>query len=300
MLKIAWNPIYNHPVPDGHRFPMEKYELLPEQLLYEGTIEKSNLFDPIPASYEDILAVHTPGYWDKLRMCKLTHREQLTSGFIVDDKLVEREIKIAGGTIQAAQYAFNHGIAMNVAGGTHHAYADRAEGFCLLNDLALAARWIQKTEMAEKVLILDLDVHQGNGTACIFQDDDSVFTLSFHGKNNYPLRKEASDLDIAFEDATNDIEYLETLDNHLSDVLKEFKPEFVLYQCGVDPLETDKLGKLSLTIDGIRERDEIVLKTCKTNRLPIVCTMGGGYSEDINVILEAHANTFRLAQEIFF
>jgi len=300
MLKIAWNAYYCHSLPAGHRFPMDKYNLLPEQLLYEGTISNDNLFSPDPASEELVLLTHERAYLRKLRDGKLSRAEERRTGFPYSKQLVDREMIITGGTIQAAQYAREYGISLNVAGGTHHAYADRGEGFCLLNDFAVAANYLIEHDRVNKILIIDLDVHQGNGTACLFQDNSSVFTFSMHGEKNYPLKKERSDLDIALPDGTEDKVYLRTLEETLPRLMKDVEPEFVFYLAGVDILESDKLGRLSVSIAGCRRRDELVLRTCQDNGIPVAISMGGGYSPDIKVIIEAHANTFRLAQELYF
>lgn len=299
MLKIAYHPIYKHPLPEGHRFPMEKYELLPQQLLHEGTCTEANFFTPAPAGMEHILAAHDPEYYRNLINLDIDPRAVRKTGFPLSEALVEREIKIAGGTIQAAEYALEHGVAMNIAGGTHHAYSDRGEAFCLLNDQAIAARYLQKKKLAEKILIVDLDVHQGNGTAAIFQDDDSVFTFSMHGKNNYPFKKETSDLDIPLPDGTGDKEYLEILKNTLPNLIKDQQPDFIFYLSGVDIVASDKLGKLGCSVEGSKERDRFVLQTCHDLKIPVEVSMGGGYSPDIKTIIEAHANTYRLAQEIW-
>jgi len=207
---------------------------------------------------------------------------------------------IADGTMKASEFALKNGITMNIAGGTHHAFSNRGEAFCMLNDQAIGAKYLQNKGLAKKILIVDLDVHQGNGTAEIFQNDASVFTFSMHGKSNYPFQKEKSDLDIALDNGAKDNEYLSILKETLPKLIDQEKPDFIYYLCGVDVIETDKLGKLSLTIDGCKKRDEFVLKTCFKNQIPVMCSMGGGYSPDINTIINAHANTFRLAQEIYF
>jgi acetoin utilization deacetylase AcuC-like enzyme len=213
---------------------------------------------------------------------------------------VEREVIIADGTIKASEYALAHGIAMNIAGGTHHAYTNRGEAFCLLNDQAIGARYLQHKGLAKKILIVDLDVHQGNGTAEIFQNDTSVFTFSMHGKSNYPFKKEKSDLDIALDNNTSDASYLEVLKDTLPKLIDQEQPDFIYYLCGVDVIATDKLGKLGLSVEGCKERDRFVLEQCKANSIPVMCSMGGGYSADIKIIVDAHANTFRLAQDLFF
>lgn len=299
-LKVAWNDVYRHPLPDNHRFPMLKYELIPEQLTYEGTLDNSNFFSPSPVSEELILKVHDAHYWTNLKTLNLSRREIRTTGFPHSKELIEREITIMGGTVECAYHAIENGISMNIAGGTHHAFTNRGEGFCLLNDQALAAVDLLDKKAANRILIVDLDVHQGNGTAEIFKSNDAVFTFSMHGANNYPIRKESSDLDIPLDDGITDDAYLELLVTHLELVTQEFQPDFIFYQCGVDILETDKLGRLGVSVAGCKKRDEIVLKKALELEAPVVCSMGGGYSEDIKVIVEAHANTFRLAQDLFF
>ncbi|WP_431108380.1 histone deacetylase family protein [Winogradskyella poriferorum] len=300
MLKIAYHPIYKHPLPVGHRFPMEKYELLPQQLLHEGTCTNDNFFDPEKPNDKYIVAVHDPEYYYELVNLTLDQRAARKIGFPLSRVLVEREVIIADGTIKASEYALKYGIAMNIAGGTHHAYTNRGEAFCLLNDQAIGARYLQNKRLANKVLIVDLDVHQGNGTAEIFQNDDTVFTFSMHGKSNYPFKKELSDLDIALDNDTNDDMYLNILKDTLPKLIDEQQPDFIYYLCGVDVISSDKLGKLGMTIEGCKARDRFVLQTCKNLKIPVMCSMGGGYSADIKIIVDAHANTFRLAQEIFF
>lgn len=300
MLRISWSPKYCHPLPADHRFPMEKYELLPQQLKYEGTVEEGNFFRPNPVTEDLILEAHDSDYWNRLNNLQLTRSEERATGFPLSRALVDREVVIAGGSVEAVEYALKHKIAMNIAGGTHHAYSNRGEGFCLLNDQAIAARYLQKKGLAQKILIIDLDVHQGNGTAEIFEGDPSVFTFSMHGAKNYPHRKEKSDLDVGLEDGTSDKEYLKILKISLDHILKRFEPDFIMYQSGVDVLESDKLGRLSLTMEGIKKRDRIVLSLSHELAVPMICSMGGGYSEKISQIIEAHSQVYRLAQEIFF
>ena len=300
MLKIAYHPIYKHPLPKGHRFPMEKYDLLPEQLLHEGTCDSDNFFEPELPNDKYLVAVHEPEYFYDLLNITLDQRAARKIGFPLSEVLVERERIIADGTIKASLYALEHGIAMNIAGGTHHAYTNRGEAFCMLNDQAIGARYLQKKGLVKKVLIVDLDVHQGNGTAEIFQNDSSVFTFSMHGARNYPFKKEKSDLDIALKNDTTDEDYLAILKDILPKLIEEQQPDFIYYLCGVDIIATDKLGKLGMSIAGCKERDRFVLQLCKDNNIPMMCSMGGGYSEDIRIIVDAHANTFRLAQELFF
>jgi acetoin utilization deacetylase AcuC-like enzyme len=300
MLKIAWNERYVLPLPPGHRFPMSKYELLPQQLLYEGTISESNLFSPEQPDIRDILATHTPEYWEKLRNLSLSPQEIRRTGFPLSQDLIDREVLIMNGTIECTRFALQFGVSMNIAGGTHHAFTNRGEGFCLLNDQAIAANYLLNEGLAKKILIVDLDVHQGNGTAEIFRNESRVFTFSMHGANNYPLIKENSDLDIGLPDGVSDDFYLSTLDTNLKHLIDFLEPDFIFYQCGVDILKTDKLGKLSVSRVGCKQRDRLVLSLAKLNRIPVVASMGGGYSPDFRDIIEAHANTYRLAQDIFF
>ena len=233
MLKIAWDTNYNHDLPPKHRFPMEKYDLIPEQLQHEGTIKAENLFTPRILTENEITAVHTNDYWYRLKNLQLDRRQERATGFPLTGGLVHREIIINGGTIQAAEYALKHGVAMNIAGGTHHAFTDRGEGFCLLNDIAIAARYLLDNQLVQQVLVVDLDVHQGNGTAEIFEHDDRVFTFSIHGANNYPLRKETSNRDIPLPDKTDDGTYLRLLDWHLKELVNTVMPDFIFFQSGL-------------------------------------------------------------------
>lgn len=300
MLKIAFSSLYSHPLPSGHRFPMEKYELLPEQLLYEGTVRDENFFVPGMIDEHWILNTHEKEYLEKLKTLQLNKSEIRATGFPLSQILVEREINILSGSVEAALFAGKFGIAINIAGGTHHAFADRGEGFCLLNDLAITANYLLENQLAQKVLVIDLDVHQGNGTAAILGKRQNVFTFSMHGEKNYPHRKEQSHLDCGLPDKTGDNEYLSKLRVCLDQILGQFEPDFILYQCGVDVLESDQLGRLSMTIEGIKERDKTVLNLAKSLKIPIMCCMGGGYSKRVSLIVEAHAQVFRLAQEMYF
>jgi len=298
MVKIAWHHLFAHPLPEGHRFPMIKYELIPEQLLYEGVISASNLFAPERVSEAAILLSHDQGYWEQLRDLSLPAREQRRIGFPLNAQLLEREMRIAQGTIDGAVYAKTNGIAFNVAGGTHHAGSNWGEGFCLLNDQAIAANYLLNTGLASRILIIDLDVHQGNGTAEIFYNEARVFTFSMHGDKNFPFRKETSDLDIPLDDGITDEQFLQQLEKTLP-LLLAHQPDFVFYLSGVDVLESDKLGKLALSKEGCKERDRKVLQFCKDHNLPVQVSMGGGYSPNIKDIVEAHCNTFKIGLDIF-
>ncbi len=299
MLKIAYHPIYKHPLPEGHRFPMLKYELLPQQLLHEGTCKPENFFEPEIPNDKYIVAVHDPEYFYDLLNIKISPREARKIGFPLSEELVERERIIADGTLKGCHYALENGIAMNIAGGTHHAYSNRGEAFCMLNDQAIGARYLINEGLAKKVLILDLDVHQGNGTAEIFQDDPNVFTCSVHGSKNYPFKKEVSDMDIALSPGTGDTEYLKILEGLLDQLIKDVDPDFIFYLCGVDILASDKLGTLSMSLEGCRKRDQLVLEMCRNLDIPVQCSMGGGYSPDIKTIVKAHAQTFQIARELY-
>lgn len=300
MLPIAFHPIYKHPLPEGHRFPMLKYELLPQQLVHEGTITQSAFYAPNMPDMQYILGIHQKEYVDDLLNLTLDARAARKIGFPLSAELVERELRIAQGTIWGCEQALQKGIAFNIAGGTHHAYSTHGEAFCLLNDQATAAHYLLQNKKAKRILIVDLDVHQGNGTAEIFANNDPVFTFSMHGKTNYPFKKETSDLDIALADNTGDDEYLTILKETLPKLIDNHKPDFIFYLSGVDILASDKLGKLGCSIEGCKERDTFVLNLCQKLGIPLQCSMGGGYSPDIKIIIEAHANTYRVAKEVYF
>jgi acetoin utilization deacetylase AcuC-like enzyme len=298
-IYIAFDPIYAHPLPEGHRFPMLKYELIPEQLIYEGIITADNLFRPKRCPDEIVLLTHTKEYLDKLHQQTLSAKEQRHIGFPQSPQLTLRELIITQGSVDCCHHALDNGVALNVAGGTHHAFADRGEGFCLLNDFAVAANYLLHKKLAQKILIIDLDVHQGNGTAKIFEHNPQVFTFSMHGKHNYPFRKEKSSLDVELEDGTEDRAYLSLLMDILPELLTNHQPDFAFFLSGVDILATDKFGKLKLTLNGCKERDEFVFNLLKKSSIPCVVAMGGGYSADIKIITEAHCNTFRAAKDIY-
>lgn len=280
---------------------MEKYELVPQQLLYEGTVDQTNFFSPKVVAIEHVLKVHSKAYVNDLLNQTLDPRGARKIGFPMSPELVERELRLIQGTIQNCHYALEYGISMNIAGGTHHAYSDHGEGFCLLNDQAVAAKYLlDHVPEINKILIVDLDVHQGNGTAEIFKNESQVFTFSMHGASNYPFKKEKSDLDIALPDGTADGEYLEILYNILPKLIDDEQPDFIFYLSGVDVLNTDKLGRMSLSIDGCKQRDRFVLQTCRDLQIPMQVSLGGGYSPEIRIIVDAHANTFRTAKELYF
>ena len=279
---------------------MIKYELIPEQLIRENTCSDKNFFKPEMIDEKIVLKTHQLQYFDRLKKQKLSSKEIREIGFPLSKDLYIREMTISKGTIDCVNFSIDNGISMNIAGGTHHAFYDRGEAFCMLNDQAIAANYILDNGLAKKILIIDLDVHQGNGTASIFKNNNSVFTLSFHGKNNYPFRKEKSDLDIELDDNTDDEIYLNLLKETIPEILDKTEPDFIFYLSGVDVLKNDKLGRLSMSIEGCKERDKYIIETCYNNSIPIQVSMGGGYSSILKDIIEAHSNTFRLAQEIYF
>jgi acetoin utilization deacetylase AcuC-like enzyme len=298
-MKIAFDPIYAHPLPEGHRFPMLKYELIPEQLLHEGTITADELFAPSVCPDEIVLITHDAEYFTRLKEQRLSEREQRHIGFPQSPQLTQRELIITQGTIDCCNYAMRDGVALNVAGGTHHAFRDRGEGFCLLNDFAVAANYLLHKGDVKKIVIIDLDVHQGNGTASLFANEPRVFTFSMHGAHNYPFHKEQSDLDIPLPDGIRDEAYLRLLTVNLEQILQNHQPDFAFYLSGVDILETDKFGKLKITTEGCKQRDEIVFTMLKERNIPCVVSMGGGYSPDVRHIVDAHCNTYRAAKRIF-
>ncbi|MBY0494808.1 MAG: histone deacetylase [Cyanobacteria bacterium] len=287
------------PLPEGHKFPMAKYSRLRERILAEGVIAPEDLIEAPLAALEDLLLVHEPGYVHAVTTGTVPHDIQRRIGFPWSPEMVERSRRSVGATIAAARAALDDGAAANLAGGTHHAFADRGEGFCVFNDVAVAARVLQRDHHASRIAIVDLDVHQGNGTAAIFSGDPSVFTFSMHGEKNFPFKKEVSDLDVPLADGTADDEYLTLLRTHLDDVLNRHQPDFVFYLAGADPFEGDRLGRLTMTIEGLQRRDEIVIEACTKADLPVAISMSGGYASDIDAIVTIHANTIRTACSTF-
>ena len=297
--RLYYSPYYYADIGEGHVFPIRKFELVRDLLLREETLRDEEIFEPEPALIENLLLVHTEDYITRLINGELTAKEVRKLGLRWSQSLVRRSLHAISGTINAARFALESGIASNLAGGTHHAYPDRGEGFCVLNDVAVAIRVLQREKLAERFLIIDCDVHQGNGTAFIFRDSPEVFTFSMHGAKNYPLFKEKSNLDIELADGTGDIEFLETLEQALPRIFLH-NADVIFYLGGADPFEKDKLGRLNLSIEGLKKRDEIVLSFAKEHQTPIVTTMSGGYAVDINDTVEIHANTIRTVKKVFF
>jgi len=286
------------PLPEGHRFPMAKYALLRARVRAE--LPGLSLQEAPAATDGELALAHSPAYIQAVAQGQLSPTQQREIGFPWSPAMVERSRRSAGATVAAARAALTQGLAANLAGGTHHAYADAGGGFCVFNDCAVAARLMQaeqgrRQRRGFKVAIIDLDVHQGNGTARIFANDPSVFTLSIHGEKNFPFRKETSDLDIALPDGTGDALYLEALEQALMGLEARFEPDLVLYLAGADPHEGDRLGRLKLSFDGLEARDRRVLDWCFQKRVPVALCMGGGYGVDLAQTVQVQLNTYRVA-----
>lgn len=296
---VFYSPYYYADIGEGHVFPIRKFELVRDKLIAEGTLLPHEIVEPAPAAKDDLLLVHTDDYITRLIDGELTAKEVRKLGLPWSQSLVRRSMHAISGTINASRRALEDSVSSNLAGGTHHAYPDRGEGFCVLNDAAVAIRVLQRDGLAKRFLIIDCDVHQGNGTAFIFSDSPEVFTFSMHGAKNYPLFKERSTLDIELADETSDAEFLETLSQALPRVITH-DPDLIFYLAGADPYENDKLGHLSLSIDGLRRRDEMVLTFAKSYGVPVVTTLSGGYATDIHDTVEIHCNTIRAVKSVFF
>jgi acetoin utilization deacetylase AcuC-like enzyme len=294
-VKAFYSDRFVLPLPEGHKFPMAKYSGLRERILEENLVTPADLHEAPAAAWEDLRLVHTPAYVEAVAAGTLPREMQRRIGFPWSPEMVERSRRSVGATIAAAHAALDEGVAANLAGGTHHSFADRGEGYCVFNDVAVAARVLQRDGAARRIAIVDLDVHQGNGTASIFAGDESVFTFSMHGEKNFPFRKEIGDLDVPLSDGMTDQDYLGRLHEHLDKVLDHYQPDFVFYLAGADPYEGDRLGRLKLTIEGLRARDEFVFKSCHARRLPVAVTMSGGYATDVSAIVTIHTNTIRAA-----
>lgn len=299
MIHIAWSPDFCHPLPPEHRFPMVKYNLIKDQLIWESVIEEHQLFDPPALALQEAAPPHTKEYLGHLLEGNLSPREQRILGFPLNPALLVRELKICQGTLTCAMSSLSNGVGLNCAGGTHHAFRDRGEGFCLLNDFAVALHILMRNNKIKKALIIDLDVHQGNGSAAIFASEDRVFTFSMHGANNYPFKKECSDLDIELKDGTTDGMYLKLLEESLVRLIDQVKPDLACYQSGVDILTTDKFGKLAITPQGCRTRDDLVFQFLSKKNIPCVVAMGGGYSPEIKDVVNAHCETFKAAMDAY-
>lgn len=297
-MHVSYTPRYYADIGEGHVFPIRKFELVRDRLLAEGTLAPADIVEPQPAAVEDVLLVHTEDYVTRLRAGALTPREIRRLGLPWSKALVRRSFLATGGTLAAARAALRDRIGSNLAGGTHHAFPDHGEGFCVLNDVAVAIRALRRDRLIQRAAVVDCDVHQGNGTAAIFDGDESVFTFSMHGAKNYPLFKTRSSLDVELADGTRDAEYLERLAESLPRVFAH-APDLVFYLGGADPFGGDKLGRLSLTLAGLRERDETVLRACRARGVAVATVMSGGYAADIRDTVEIHCNTIRSARSVF-
>lgn len=295
MIYLTSSEDYIIPLPENHPFPMNKYGLVQEQLFYEGLVLPEQII-PAPLLSEDqALTIHSFEYWKRIRDNCFSEKEIRKIGFPASTALRDRSLSSAGGTLLSARNALQYGIGINLAGGTHHAFKSHGEGYCVLNDIAIAAACLLAENQVRKVLIIDLDVHQGNGTASIFQQDDRVFTFSLHCKDNYPLRKETSDLDVELPAFTGDASYLSILYTLLPDIIHSVKPDIIFYQSGVDVLEDDRLGKFNLTFEGLQMRDRFVFSTAHLSQIPIVSVMGGGYHSSLSMLIVAHTETIKQA-----
>ena len=286
---------YTITLPAGHRFPIEKYALLRDAVVASGLVSADTLHEPARASIDDVRLVHTERYVTALVTGTLGDAEQRRIGLPWSESLVERSLRAVGGTCEAATAALDHGVTMNLAGGTHHAFPDHGEGFCVFNDVAVAIRMLRRDGRIGRAAVIDLDVHQGNGTHAIFAGDETVFTFSMHGGRNFPFHKVPGSLDVELADGTGDDEYLDALASALPRVIAAAAPDLVIYLAGSDPHESDRLGRLRLTFDGLARRDAMVLDACREVGIPVAITIAGGYGRDINDSVAAHLNTVRIA-----
>lgn len=298
--RLFYSPNYYADIGEDHVFPIKKFELARDILVTEGTLLPSEIIEPELAEIEDLRLVHTEDYLTRLINGNLTKSEVRRLGLPWSGSLVRRTLLAVSGTINAAKSALKNGVSSNLAGGTHHAFADRGEGFCVLNDVAVAIRVLQRERQGQRFLIVDCDVHQGNGTAFIFKEEEEIFTFSMHGAKNYPLQKEISNLDIELADGTGDAEYHEILSEAMHREIIQHNPDLIFYLGGADPYEKDKLGRLNLTMDGLQKRDEIVLDFAKSEDIPVVTVMSGGYAKDIKDTVEIHCNTIRAVKKVFY
>ena len=297
-MKLFYTDVFVLPLPAGHRFPMEKYSLLRASLLASGEFGTGDFHLPPAASDEELARAHEPAYIQAVSQGLLPEKAQKAIGFPWSAGMVERSRRSAGATLCACRAAIAEGTAANLAGGTHHAFRDRGEGFCVFNDAAVAARAMQAEGLAKRVLIVDCDVHQGNGTASILRDDNSIFTFSIHGARNFPFDKEQSDLDIELPDGCSDAAYLLRLNEGLDTAFDLSRPDLVIYLAGADPYRDDRLGRLGLTFDGLAERDRCVYARCRAQNTPAAIAMAGGYARQIEDTVQIHSTTIRLAKAV--
>ncbi|WP_298404448.1 histone deacetylase [uncultured Chloroflexus sp.] len=297
-MRVFYSDTFVLPLPPGHRFPMEKYALLRERVLAEGIVSPERLHVPEPARVVELAHAHLPAYIDRVLNGQLSSAELRRIGFPWSPQMVERSRRSVGATIAACRVALREGVGVNLAGGTHHAFADAGAGYCVFNDAAVAARVMQAEGRARRIAIIDCDVHQGDGTAAILAGDPTIFTFSIHGAHNFPFRKQQSDLDIALPDATGDSAYLDALEWGLRQTFATITPDLVIYLAGADPYYDDRLGRLSLTKAGLAERDRLVFAYCRSVGVPVAVTMAGGYARQVSDTVDIHAQTVALAVEI--
>lgn len=294
-MKIFYSDHFVLPLPEGHRFPMIKYSILRERVEASGICRPEEMIVPRPVSDAEILRSHQEGYLRRVVSGTLTEKEMRRIGFPWSQRMVERSRRASGGTLGACLAALEDGFAANLAGGTHHAFADRGEGYCVFNDSAIAARAVQAEGLVERVVVVDTDVHQGNGTAAIVRGDATIYTLSIHGAKNFPFRKEQSDLDLALPDGADDGEFLDALEEGLERALEESRAELAIYLAGADPFEDDRLGRLSVSKEGLAERDRLVLESCRERGIPVAVTMAGGYARNVEDTVEIHLQSIKRA-----
>jgi acetoin utilization deacetylase AcuC-like enzyme len=294
-MKIYYSDHFTLPLPDGHRFPLDKYALLRQRVSQAEFAQDGCMLVPEPATQEQLALAHTPEYIQRVFRGELSEKEVRRIGFPWSPELVERSRRSVGGTIAACRAALQDGISANLAGGTHHAYADHGEGYCVFNDCAVAARVMQAEHRLKRVVILDCDVHQGNGTAAIFSNDPSVYTFSIHAAKNFPFHKEPSDLDIALPDSVRDEAYLDALQSGAQRAIQSSQPDLAIYLAGADPFMDDRLGKLALTKQGLAQRDTLIFELCQRSGVPVAVTLSGGYARQVNDTVDIHFQTIRIA-----
>jgi acetoin utilization deacetylase AcuC-like enzyme len=297
-MKVFYSDHFVLPLPEGHRFPMVKYSLLRERVARDGICSQGELRTPRAVTDEEILRAHTPAYLERVVTGTLTDKEVRRIGFPWSERMVERSRRASGGTLGACLAALEEGFAANLAGGTHHAFSHKGEGYCVFNDSAIAARAVQAAGLAERVVVIDTDVHQGNGTAQILHRDPTVFTFSIHGAKNFPFNKEESDLDTPLPDGADDTEFLHALEAGLETALDAADADLAIYLAGADPFEGDRLGRLCVTKSGLAERDRIVLEACKERGIPVAVTMAGGYAREVEDTVDVHFQSIKRAADL--
>jgi acetoin utilization deacetylase AcuC-like enzyme len=297
-VKVFYSDHFVLPLPEGHRFPMVKYSMLRERVSEDGICGPGELRAPRAVTDEEILRAHAPNYLKRVISGDLTDKEVRRIGFPWSERMVERSRRASGGTLGACLAALVQGFAANLAGGTHHAFSDKGEGYCVFNDSAIAARAVQAAGLVERVVVIDTDVHQGNGTAEILRGDPTVFTFSIHGAKNFPFHKEESDLDAPLPDGADDTEFLKTLERGLKASLDAADAGLAIYLAGADPFEGDRLGRLCVTKPGLAERDRVVLEACKARGIPVAVTMAGGYAHHVQDTVDVHLQSIRRAADL--